>query len=84
MAQVAAEEIQFDKDPDLVYPESSFPMREEDVKLDLSDNPACQMLAPPEGSDRPVQYCEYVCEDFAEYKDRISKPFASEGGCELS
>jgi hypothetical protein len=60
-------------------------MRAEDIKLDLSDNPACHTLpATEESNGMPIVYCDFIGGDYDEWIVELTKPFKSKGGCELS
>jgi hypothetical protein len=79
---------EFFTDPNLKYLEHidppSFPVNENEVEPD-GDLPAnCQILDEKDEKGYPIFHCDYVGEDYDEWKANLDKPFVSNGGCELS
>lgn len=73
------------QEQEIDYPTPSFPMPEEDVKLDFSSNPArTELQANDKSNGNPIMHCEYIGGDYDEWKQALIKPFISKGGCDLS
>jgi hypothetical protein len=79
------DEAQFQK-PEIEFPDPSFPVQgSEDLTPDLSPNPACHTLPATAASQgNPIVFCDFIGQEYSEYKDELTKPFQSKGGCELS
>ncbi|KAH7407044.1 hypothetical protein DE146DRAFT_649141 [Phaeosphaeria sp. MPI-PUGE-AT-0046c] len=84
LAPLELEDSQFAK-PEIDFPDPSFPVNGDEVEIDTSDNPACRTLpADAKSHGNPRVVCQYVDEEYSVWRDGLSKPFKSSGGCELS
>jgi hypothetical protein len=78
------EEEEYEK-PEIVFPDSSFPIREQDIVLETTENLACQTFPAHDGSQgNPVVHCDFIDTPYDEWVAGLDKPFPSKGRCELS
>lgn len=72
------------KDLNIDFPIPSFPINEDDVRFETEMPANCQILQQKDSQGNPIINCDFIGGDYDEWVADRGKPFASDGGCELS